>query len=72
MEPLTPKMVADRALAYLSDNIDVLNGIPRTSVFERYPDTRTKWQKLKSRAKYKVYSWRHSLACWITPYGFED
>ena len=72
MAILTPEMIASRALAHLAVEVDFLNGIPRPAWAEPKPDTRTKWQKFKDRVGDKVDNWRHSLACWITPYGFDD
>ena len=72
MTILTPQMIADRAVSHFIVEMEFLKGIPRPAWAEPKPDTRTKWQKFKDRVGGKVNSWRHSLACWTTPYGFDD
>lgn len=70
---LTPQMIADRSLAHFTENLEFLKNMPKRHWdFELTSDTRTKWQKFKGRVSSNVNSWRHSLACWITPYGFDD
>jgi len=72
MEILTPQMIAERATAYLKVEMDCLKGIPRPLWAQPKPDTRSPWKKAKDRINSRIDNWRHSLACWITPYGFDD
>lgn len=69
---ITPEMVTRAALEMITVELDFLKGIPRPFKYQVKPDTRTPWQKRKDRMVSNVRSWRHSLACWITPYGFDD
>lgn len=59
-------MVTSAALERLTAGLDFLKGIPLPLKYQVKP--RTQWQKIKD----KSYGWRHALACWITPYGFDD
>lgn len=63
---ITPEMVTRAALELITAQIDFFKGIPLPPKYQVKP--RTKWQKIKDKA----YGWRHSLACWITPYEFDE
>jgi hypothetical protein len=69
---ITPEMIADAALARFTVEMEFLRGIPLPQWAEPQPDRRTRWQKFKSRVKDRVWALRHSLACRVTPYGFDD
>jgi hypothetical protein len=69
---LTPEMFAADALKHLTVGVSFLKDRTTPHWAKRQPDTRTKWQKFRSRVKDKVWEWRHSLACRITPYGFDE